>query len=116
MEFWWDLSRAFDLPDSVGTLLPAGFSFRCGSDSVDAQVRAVEFFFRIKADADQLFQRAVHQIATGERNDDAKQRADQLRHEADPAKAAQRLEAEDARRDATPCAAQAVQRPHARSE
>src|SRR3989338_9294775 len=100
MEFWWNLPRAFELPDSVGTLLPAGFSFRCGSDSVDAQVRAVELLLRIETDANQLFQRAVHHIATGERNDDAKQRADQLRHEADPAEATQRLETEDARRDA----------------
>ena len=56
---------------------------------------------------------AVDDEAAGQAPGDRAQRADRLRRQRDAAQAAQRLLPEDARGDAAPGAAQAVQRPHA---
>src|SRR3989338_820471 len=71
-EFGGFVLRAFDLPGSGGAPLPARFSFRRGSDPVDAQVRTVEFFFRIEADTDQFFQRTIHRVTAREGDHHAK--------------------------------------------
>ena len=78
---------------------------------MDGEVGAFEFLFRIEPQADEDAEDAVDGEATRQCNDDAGYGADQLRHEGDRAETAERFQPEDARRDAAPGAAQAVQRP-----
>src|SRR5512140_57160 len=111
--------RRFRSADFIGSEArslrsPAGFALRRGGDLVYAQVRAVEFFFRVEADADRLADRAINQKTAAEGDAHAQQGADELRHEADAAQPAQRFQPEYACRDAAPCAAQSMQRPDAK--
>ena len=62
---------------------------------MDRQISADKFFLLIQAYPDQRFDAAIDDQPTSHRDRDAHQRADELRHEADAAKASQRLAAKD---------------------
>ena len=83
------------------------------TDLVDRQVGAVVFLFLTQANAQRRLEQAVHHEATDQRNHYAQRSADHLAGQADATQATECFEAEDAAGDATPDAAQAMQRPDA---
>src|SRR3569623_751896 len=85
---------------------------RLGTDLVDAEIGAGVFLFLAQTQTERGLQTAIDDTAAGERNQHAESGTDELRQHAHPAKPAQRRAAENARGNAAPHAAQAVQRPH----
>ena len=89
---------------------PVRLPFRRRRYFMNAKVGPLVFLFLIEAQAEEHFQGAIDDGAADQGYRHGHRGHDQLRHEGDPARATQRLAAKDARRNATPGAAQTVQR------
>src|SRR3569623_1115084 len=86
---------------------------RLGTDLVDAEVGAGIFLFLAQTQTERGLQSAIDDTAARQCDQHAKSGTKKLRQQAHSAESAQRRTAENARGNAAPHAAQAVQGPHA---
>ena len=82
--------------------------FRIGAGFVDAQIRALIFFFFAQAYPDPFLERTINGEAADQGDGDTAERAEYLSQQRDSAHASERLQAEDAAGDAAPGTGQAV--------